>query len=401
MKAFWSQFVSVSSLGLLWAGIGIGQSGAEPFVPKDDDQVLERVGTARLDPGMRQLQELRARVRTHPLNVATAAELARRCIDRGRAEGDPRYLGRAQAALGPWWDSEQPPGELLVLRATIKQSQHDFTNALVDLDRAVRLPAVSGQAWLTRATVLTVLGRYDEARSCCLALVRRASELVAVTASASIAGLTGQAERARLALVEALVRNPSAPTAERLWTLTLLAEICERLGLRSDAELHFRAALALGERDVYLLGAFADFLLDQGRADEAIDLLKAETRVDSLLLRLALAESALDPTPASFARHVKTLQTRFEEMRLRGDSVHQREEARFALALLNRPLEALRLAQANWSVQREPIDARILFEAARKAGQPDAAADALHFVSVNQLEDVRLKRLIEALQQSL
>ena len=62
----------------------------------------------------------------------------------------------------------------------------------------------------------------------------------------------------------------------------------------------FKQALALGRRDPYLLGAYADLLLDQGRAREAAELLKNENRADGLLLRLALAESMLTPRPAAF-----------------------------------------------------------------------------------------------------
>ena len=35
----------------------------------------------------------------------TALRLARRYYAEPAAEGDPRYLGYAQAALGPWWRS--------------------------------------------------------------------------------------------------------------------------------------------------------------------------------------------------------------------------------------------------------------------------------------------------------
>jgi len=114
---------------------------------------------------------------------------------------------------------------------------------------------------------------------------------------------------------------------------------------------------------------------------------------DSLLLRLALAESALTPPPANFAAHVTSLRERFEAGHLRGDFVHQREEARFTLELLHQPAAALRLAQANWRVQHEPADVRILLETARAAGDPSAAQPALDFLREKHLEDVQLDKL--------
>ena len=184
---------------------------------------------------------------------------------------------------------------------------------------------------------------------------------------------------------------------EKIWALTVLAEALERLGRTSEAETDFKKALALGRRDPYLLGAYADLLLDQGRAEEAAELLKNETRADGLLLRLTLAESALHPRPAACDAHIAALKSRFEAGHLRGDFVHQREEARFDLSLLRQPNEALRLAQANWQVQHEPADLRILLESALAAGAPGAAQPALDFMRSNRLEDVQLAKLSQQL----
>ena len=52
---------------------------------------------------------------------------------------------------------------------------------------------------------------------------------------------------------------------------------------------------------------------------------------------------------------------------MRGDTVHQQEEARFALHIKNDAKNALRLAGENWKVQREPRDAQIFLEAALAA----------------------------------
>ena len=310
---------------VFFAGQGLR---AEPFVPRDDQQVLERLRTVPLDRAARDLRDLRFRLSTKPDDLAVASQLAWRCIERSREEGDPRYLGHAQAALSPWWNVTQPPVEALILRATIEQSQHDFPHALNDLDLALQMSPTSAQPWLTRATILTVLGRYEEARRSCVPLVRLAPQLVAMTAAANVASLSGSAERSCALLRTALERAPSAKPTEKLWTLTLLAETSARLGKDLEAEEHFKSALALDGRDPYLLGAFSDFLLGQGRAAEVVALLKERTRVDPLLLRLALAEAALSPALPALRDHVNTLQARFESSRLRGDTVHRRERPR-------------------------------------------------------------------------
>ncbi len=364
---------------------------AEPFIPTDASEPLERLRAVAFDPGQRELRELRAKLGASPTNTVLASAFARRCVEKYRAEADPRYLGRAQAALAPWWGAAAPPVEILVLRATIKQSQHQFVESLADLDTAIRLEHNNAQAWLTRATILTVLGDYEAARRACMPLAKLAPGLVSVTAAASIACLSGGAERGCALLRRALEGNPAVSAGEKIWALTVLAETYGRLGRRTEAEGCYKNALALGVRDPYLLGAYADFLLDEGRAGEVAELLKNETRSDGLLLRLTLAESALTPPPAVLDAHLASLQARFEACRLRGDFVHQREEARFQLYLLHNPAGAVRLALANWRAQHEPADARILIEAARAAGQPEAAGPALAFVQTNHLEDIHLK----------
>jgi Flp pilus assembly protein TadD len=371
---------------------------AEPFLPKEDGQVLETLRSTAFDPDEHEIRALRARLTSEPTNLTLACDFARRCIERSRTQADPRYLGRAQSALVPWWDLPAPPVEALVLRATIKQSQHDFTNALADLNLASRLTPRNAQVWLTRSTVLTVLGDYAGARKACLPLAQLAPGPIALTAVASVTSLNGEAERSCALLQRTLEGNNLANGDEKIWALTVLAEALERLGRFPEAEADFKKALALGQRDPYLLGAYADLLLDQGRAQEAAELLKNENRADGLLLRLALAESAICPKPAACDAHMAVLKARFEAGHLRGDFVHQREEARFELHLLNESSEALLLAQANWQVQHEPADLRILMESALAARDPGAAQPALEFIRTNRLEDVQLAKLAQQLK---
>jgi len=163
------------------------------------------------------------------------------------------------------------------------------------------------------------------------------------------------------------------------------------MGRPQIAEGHFKQALALEVRDSYLLGAYADFLLDENRSAEVVQLLKDETRADGLLLRLALAEQAL--RAPTLQDHIMALTARFETSRRRADARHRREEAIFTLKLLNQPHKALRLAEANWAVQREPWDARILLESALSARDRRAAQPVLGWLLETKLEDVRLARL--------
>jgi hypothetical protein len=370
---------------------------ATPYIPQDGGEVLEKLRSTAFDPDAREIRELRTRLSADPTNLSLACQYARRCIERSRAEADPRFLGRAQAALSPWWDLATPPIDALVLRATLKQSQHEFTNALADLDLAAHLAPGNPQIWLTRVTILTVLGDYAGARRACLPLVELAPGLIALTAAANVSSLNGGAESACGLLRNALTANSSVSAGEKEWALTALAEAEVRLGHNAEAKTDFKNALALGQHDPYLLGAYADLLLDEGGAPEVVEMLKNETRADALLLRLTLAEAAMRPQPAALKDHLAALSARYEAGYLRGDFVHQREQARFTLWLLGKPELALQLAQTDWQVQHEPADIRILLESALAAGNPAAARPALDFIRTNHLEDVELAKLAEQL----
>jgi hypothetical protein len=209
--------------------------------------------------------------------------------------------------------------------------------------------------------------------------------------------VTGQSAKSRELLRQAL-SNTALSGRERIWIATILAETAARTGAIREAEQYFNDAFKVGIKDQYSLGAYADFLLDQRRYQEVISFLQSETRADGLLLRLAIAEQALE-LPSS-KRHVAELATRFAASRERGTATHVREEARFMLALQHDAQRALPLAQANWDVQREPADARILLECALADKNRAAAQPALDWIKNNRVEDFHLQQLARQLQEA-
>ncbi len=366
---------------------------ASPYVPGSDAEVLERLPEAQ-DAASRMLRQLHRQLVEMPTDMTLAIQVATLELERGRRLADPRYLGRAEAALLPWSASDAVPPRILLLHAILRQSTHDFATARADLARVLAAQPRNAQAWLTRATISAVQADYAAALADCGQLALLDIGLAPAVCTASVMSLTGHARLSLKALAIAFAAATAEPTPVRLWAKTVTGEVAARLGETALAETAFRDALGLGSDDAYLLGAYADFLLDQGRPAEVVELLKDRTRIDPLLLRLALAEDALG-LPAT-AAHVADLQARFAVARLRGETIHQREEARFTLVLLHRPDEAVRLAQANWQVQREPADARILLEAAAAAGRPQEAAAAADWVRRNGVEGSALAKLAAA-----
>jgi tetratricopeptide (TPR) repeat protein len=385
-----------SGLSCLLLAMAPVAGSAEPYVPGDDGAILERLPAAR-DPRVRMLAVARARLAEEPTNLNRGLSVASAYIALGRSEGDPRYDGYAQAALAPWWDLAEPPVPVLVLRATLEQRRHDFDAALADLERVLARQPRHPQALLTKATILEVQGKPAEALESCAELAGGVEILVEAACVVSAHGLAGRARDGYRLLQDELSRSPDAEPVLQVWVQTILGELAEQLGDSAAAEKHFRGALSIEQRDPYLLGAYADFLLDQDRPDEVVELLEDERRIDPLLLRLALAERRLGA--AALGEHLALLQDRFDAARRRGDSVHLREEARFTLHLLDRPGEALELARRNWATQREPADARILLEAASAANEPAAAQPVLDWLDRTGLEHVGIQALVDRLAE--
>ncbi len=383
-------------LPALLCTLAVCTAGAAPFLPATDTQVLERLPARASDPRAQALQALRQAWRQQPGDVDRAVRLAEGYFDAVAAEGDPRYIGYAQAALAPWWALPAPPAAVRVLRAKLLQFDHRFSEALVDLDAVLQADPAHGEAWAWRAAIHMVRADYTQARRSCEQLAARAPPLIGAACTAQVDAATGRADAAATALGSALKNAPEADRAQRLWALTRLAETEERRGAYAAAEAAFRQALALDVGDVYLLAAYADFLLDRNRPSEVLALLKDRTRADVLLLRLALAaQAAGTPEREALAR---SLGDRFDAAALRGDTTHRKEASRYWLAERAQPDKAVVLARENFAEQREPADARILLEAALAARQPAAAAPVLDWMAASGIQSVALQALADRLK---
>jgi tetratricopeptide (TPR) repeat protein len=381
---------------LLSAAAAAGPVPAEPRRPASDAEVVETLPMRPGDPRSMALAVLRRDWQRDPRDLAAALAFAQASFDLVAADGDPRHLGHAQAALAPWWTLPEPPVGVRVLRALLAQFDHRFDDALADLDAALRAEPANAQAWAWRAAIQLVRADYPEAARSCEGLARHAPALVGQACRAQVQAVTGRAGSAAATLRAALqAAGPAADTAQRAWVLTRLAETEERRGERAAAEAAFRQALALGVDDVYLQAAYADFLLDAGRPAEVLALLKGRGRADVLLLRQAIAARATGDAQAGVL--AAELAARFAAAKARGDSTHRKEEARFLVALGPPDPPALRhalsLAVANFAQQREPADARVLLEAALAARDPAAAAPALRWLAESSCEGPALARL--------
>lgn len=365
-------------------------ASATPRTPSNDSEVLERLPLRPTDSAARELATLRATARQKPTDALAVVPLAQRYFELAAARGDPRYLGYAEAVLQPF--NATPTAEVHLVRGQLRQYRHDFDGALADFAAALALnpDLASAHAW--RGAIYLVRMDNTAARKECDALqnLRRSTLLGGCLGLAQ--AYSGQLAGAYATLTHALA-GASDPD-NQLWLLTRLAEVAAWQGQTSLAERHYREALALSRDDVYLLAAWADFLLDTQRPGEVVKWLSDWSASDSLLLRLTEAETTLKLPLAP--RHLQAMADRFAAAQARGDTTHRAEEARFQLHLRGDAAQALRLARANYQVQREPRDARVLLESAIAARDSAAAQSVRDWLRTSGFEDPRLRQLGQA-----
>jgi tetratricopeptide (TPR) repeat protein len=145
------------------------------------------------DPRARELKALRQQQAQRPGDAELAVRLASRYFDEVAAFGDPRYIGYAQAALAPWWALPEPPADVRVMRAKLRQFDHQFDAARADLAAVVAADPGHADAWAWLAAIAMVQARYADARQACQQLAPLTSPLTAVACAAAVDSVTGRA----------------------------------------------------------------------------------------------------------------------------------------------------------------------------------------------------------------
>ncbi len=300
-----------------------------------------------------------------------------------------------------------------LLRAVLLQNEHRFDESGELLGRVLVRTPQNPQALLLNTAILRLQGRYADAEACARRLAEVQPGLVADACIADLRSLQGDRDAfaaLRLTLLrlhtphEALFDTDEAEVDRAGvggWLHALLAEMADRIGENRAAETHFRQSLEFGGGTLVLV-AFANWLIEQRRADEALGLLKSAgaeciDAPDAMRVAYAIAHKRvhLDDAESSVEQGlVAPLRERFTHAG-RSDALPQgREQVSFELEVEEDAERACEHALANWSLQKEPADARLLARAAIAAGRSDAIEAIESHVAVSGLSDYRLGALL-------
>ncbi len=332
-------------------------AAGDRFVPQDPSFVVANIKQVMPDETLRALV---GAWRADPGAERAAVALAEVLLERARFLREPSYVGRAEAVLAPVVSKAGTGAAALRLYAETLQYRHDFAAAEALLDAVLHESPRDAAARTQRASIRLVRGDFAGARGDCAQLMIGGGGDPAVSIAClaeSYAG-AGRFEQAQALLVRFTLNGDVSEPLARAYLLTVRAELRERAFDLEGAIVDYRAALALNPHDDSIRAALADALAARGDNGAAAELLAVERPSLALLVRHALL--------ARGPQREELNQRATDWLALeaaRGDAVHNREAAMLALGAGD-ARQALAAAQANFTVQKELPDVRVLARAA-------------------------------------
>ena len=334
-------------------------------------------GVVTADPLGARIAGVQAQLKITPDNADAWAELGTLYVQQAKNTANPAYYPKADGALSRSL-TLRPDGNPAGLGglAALRAAQHRFAESRDLAQRAIATNPESSLLWGTLADADTQLGRYDEARDAVQHMLDLHPGVPAFTRAEYVYELTGQVDKARAMLDEALAAATSPSDvafcryhlAELAFTNGDPAEALRQIQLGTAADPRYpdllagqaKAEAALGQTDAAVadytrlldsapqpqsLVEAGEFLASVGRAEDARradDLFAAENDL------FAANGVQLDTDLALFAADrgdpARALQVAEAGLRIR-PFVETQDAYAWALMANGRPDEALTWAE--------------------------------------------------------
>ncbi|MFJ5226301.1 tetratricopeptide repeat protein [Streptomyces sp. NPDC088400] len=233
------------AVGITGTSVAVGAGGdsdrsgqAAPGVVADVP--VERLAAGDLAQGIEALQK---HLKAQPKDATGWATLGAAYVEQARTSGDPTRYTQADQAFGR--SLKQRPADrndtALAGRAALAAARHDFTTALSQADRALRVNPYSERALSSRVDALIELGRYDDARRAVELADQRRPGIPVFTRYAYVLELRGDVKGARRVLLRAL--DSASGTADSAYVATALGQLAWSQGEYDRALGHYATAL--------------------------------------------------------------------------------------------------------------------------------------------------------------
>ncbi|MGB5579561.1 MAG: hypothetical protein WBM68_03265 [Woeseia sp.] len=349
-----------------------GVAGGTRWQPASNDDIVFTFAASASDETS--LYALRRELSDNPSDAPRAALYAMTALKSYALSGDPRLLGYAAGALQNWQDVAAPPLDIWLLRGRLTQTEHRFADAAKDMDRLIAVHPGNAEALLLAADAWRRSGNVSAARGRCLALSLSGHDPLARLCAADVQLALGETAKAQTTAAQVISDFANQLDDEALaFAHAIHAEAATANGATDIALDSWAGALAATPQPPLALRlGRVDTLLEAKQYDAALRALDGMPEADAVLLRRAIAGTALQH-PQLAAWRTALLQRFTDPAYTAEDSLHWRERALFELDVMQEPTSALRFAERNWAVQKGYEDAELLLRAAAAAGN-DAAA---------------------------
>lgn len=339
-----SLFIFIILAGRSWA--------TEKYTPDSDTHVIARW------PADKASQTRGASIPAREASAQQDLTLAKNYLERAAQPGQSRLYGKAQLLLQPHIKKNTAPPEMWFAWAQLLQHQHKFSEALNALTYVLEKDPTHVSAQLMLARVYLVQDKPELAHKACLSLLGNSDLLTLSTCSLEVASHQGKLINSYTQL-SALVTQQGLPDDQRApWIIQVLADMAMRLKRPKEALAWLLPEPQ--EASVSYWAQWADIQLALQQPAAVLDTLAQRVIVaadydDALLLRLALAESAVggDLWQSRFRERVALREQR-------RDSEHANEIARYYLDIHPEAKAALYWARVNWDSAKEASDKQLL-----------------------------------------
>ncbi|WP_157209806.1 tetratricopeptide repeat protein [Marinimicrobium agarilyticum] len=295
-------------------------------------------------------------------------EQVQRMLDRASRPGYAHLYGQAEKQLSVPVHNDSERMLVWLLWAEVEQHQHNFDSALSALGRVFESDSTHVEARLMAARIRLIQGEYEQARQHCLALIGNTDLLTASICALEVASYRGSLKSSYQQLTALVARQGVPEDARGAWVVQMLADMALRLEQAEEAA-HWLDQRFSNANVSYLLQwadaqlALAQFEVVMRRLEPIVDAAPAVD--DSLALRLALAEKALEGRKwQDYIASRMTLRVQRE------DTEHAADLARYYLHLEPNPEKALHWAEVNWESAREHADRQLLLQARNGVKKP-------------------------------
>ena len=336
------------------------QAFAAPYTPTDANEVLITVAERANPTQLVRERTLQLKLKRDPENARLATELASLYLAEGQAQEDPLLYGRAKRVLAPWWDRQEVPSDIRLLRSAILRFEHRFAAALSDLDAYLRAHSTRADVFMSRAVLHSVMGNLDRAGEDCDSIARLHQETIHRLCAAHVAYSKGEFAAAET-LLDAL---PSNAAAIVVWAKELRIAILLQTDRADEAK---RLWLSIKDPQIpqtYVRSLLADYGLRRQKPEWSLEFLDGHHQHLPLLVRRAAALRASGASAPELATLRQQIAALLALEAKRQDAVHAREASLFHHFVTADKRAAKRYAEQNWRTQKEPID-RWLWEQTR------------------------------------